>query len=333
MWILVLLMLAKTPASRSAFYADSFERTPTAAQLTAIGRAAFGDPSLSESGTLACASCHDPKRALSSDDLRRGTRTAPTLRYLQGTPPFTLHAIDPETGLDNGPTGGFMWDGRVDSLHDQARAPLFNPIEMANGSEDALAARLRHARYADDLRAAFGPHVLDRGATATRALVHALEVYQQDPATFYPFSSRYDDVLRGKAALSTREAHGKQVFDDPARGNCASCHPDTMEHGFPVFTDFGYADLGLPAHGDHGLCPDATICNKFKTPTLRNVARKHRFMHDGSLTSLTAAVRFYAGRTPRAARSTVEQGPPFSAHLTASEIDDIVAFLYTLDDR
>lgn len=326
------MMLAKTPASRTAFYADTFERTPTPAQLTAIGREAFEDRSLSGSGTLACASCHDPKRALSSDDLQRGTRVAPTLRYLQGTPRFTLHAIDPETGVDNGPTGGLMWDGRAQSLHDQALMPLFNPVEMANGSEDALAGRLQRATYADDMRAAFGPHVLDRGATATKALVLALEVYQQDAATFYPFTSRYDDVLRGKATLSPREAHGKQVFDDPARGNCATCHPDTMEHGFPVFTDFGYADLGLAAHGDRGLCVGA-ICNAFKTPTLRNVARKHRFMHDGSLTSLTQVMRFYAGRMPRAARSTVEHGPPFSAHLTDTEIDDVVAFLETLDDR
>lgn len=326
MWILVLMTLAKVPASRSAFYANSFERTPSPAQLTAIGKAAFADRSLSDAGTLACASCHDPARAFSSDE-RRGRRMAPTLMYLQGTPRFTLHAIDPETGVDNGPTGGFMWDGRVQSLHDQARMPLFDPREMANGSEDALAARLRRAAYAGDMRAAFGSHVLDRGDTAVKALVLALEVYQQDPATFAPFSSRYDDVLRGNAVLSPREAHGKQVFDDPERGNCASCHPDTMEQGFPVFTDFGYADLGLPAHGDAGLG------NKFKTPTLRNVARKHRFMHDGSLTSLAQVMRFYAGHVLRARRPTVEQGPPFSAHLTDDELADLVAFLETLDDR
>ncbi|MBV8755818.1 MAG: cytochrome-c peroxidase, partial [Deltaproteobacteria bacterium] len=316
MWIVVLMMLARTPASRTAFYANSFERTPSAAQLAAIGKAAFGDRSLSASGTLSCASCHD------DPDQMHGTRATPTLRYLQGTPRFTMHAIDPETGVDNGPTGGFMWDGRAQTLHEQARLPLFNPTEMANRSDDALAAKLRGTAYADPMRAAFGPHVLDDGASATKALVLALEVYQQDPATFMPFSSRYDDVLRGQATLSPREQHGKQVFDDPARGNCASCHPDTMEHGFPVFTDFGYADLGLPAHRDRGHCIDAATCNKFKTPTLRNVARKHRFMHDGSLTSLIQVVRFYAGRTPRAVRPTVEQGPPFSAHLTDAEVDD-----------
>ena len=319
------MMLATTPASRSAFYANSFERTPAPSQLTAIGKAAFFDRSLSRRG-LACATCHDPARAFSSDELRRGTRVPPTLRYLASTPSFTMHAIDPETGADNGPTGGFMWDGRAQSLHDQARMPLFNPVEMANRSEDALAGKLRLAAYADDMRAAFGPHVLDRGETAVKALVLALEVYEQDPATFAPFTSRYDDVLRGKATLTPREAHGKQVFDDPARGNCASCHPDTMEHGFPVLTDFGYADLGLPQHGDSGLG------NKFKTPTLRNVGRKHRFMHDGSLRSLREVVRFYAGRVPRAERPTVEQGPPFSAHLTDAEIEDLVAFLRTLDD-
>jgi len=78
------------------------------------------------------------------------------------------------------------------------------------------------------------------------AAAMALEVYQERPEEFQPFSSKYDAVLRGAAELSASEARGRAAFDDPTRGNCASCHPsEPKEAGSaPLFSDFGYVAIG-----------------------------------------------------------------------------------------
>jgi cytochrome c peroxidase len=356
-----------TPASATAFYANTFERQPTVHELTEVGGLAFADPSLSASGKVACATCHAPDRAFGPTNAAAvqlgGVRAAPSIRYLAAVPRFTEHMMDSESGVDQGPAGGLTWDGRAQSTHDQAHLPLFSALEMANESPDALTERLRHAAYADRLRAVFGPGVLDHADSAVKALTLALEVYQQDPI-FYPYSSKYDDVLRGTGTLSVSETRGKALFDDPKKGNCASCHPDTVSSGFPAFTDYGFVALGVPrnreikanadpAYFDLGLCGPyrtdfagrADYCGKFRTPSLRNVALRRRFMHNGVFTSLTQVVRFYATRDTQPAawgslddlpakyRGNLERGAPFGSHLSETDIADIVAFLGTLTDR
>ncbi|HXP05716.1 MAG TPA: cytochrome-c peroxidase, partial [Stellaceae bacterium] len=97
--------------------------------MTELGRALFSDPALSASGKLSCASCHDPAHAFGpANDLpvqfggadlqQPGLRATPSLRYLQSVPQFTEHYFDSEEegdpSVDNGPTGGLTWDGRVD---------------------------------------------------------------------------------------------------------------------------------------------------------------------------------------------------------------------------
>jgi cytochrome c peroxidase len=302
-------------------------------------------------------------------------RAVPTLRYLQTVPRFSehYHGGDDDIAGDDGPAGGLTWDGRAPTTHEQAMAPLFSPFEMALASPDELATKLRASAYADRMRAAFGDDVLATATSAVKAATLALEVYQQDPATFYPYTSKYDAVLRGRATLSEREARGKRLFDDPNKGNCATCHPDTMASGFPAFTDFGFQALGvprnrsLPANADPkffdlGLCgplrsdlaTKVEYCGMFRVPTLRNVATRRRFFHNGAIASLEQAVAFYATRDtspsrwyprgeafddlPPRYRANVHRDPPFGGkpgdapRLSPSEIADIVAFLGTLTD-
>lgn len=350
-------------AQQHAFYTTDFSRQPTVNELQEIGELAFRDRSLSHDHTLACSSCHDPDHAFAPSIDHRGLRVAPSLRYLQSVPRFTEHYLDPELddGADQGPAGGLTWDGRAQSLHDQARSPLFSPDEMANASPQELVQRLANAPYAAKLKAAFGDDVLATDDHAMKALLLSLEVFQQEPAQFYPYASKYDDVVRGTATFTPAEQRGKHLFDDPAKGNCARCHPDVGPS--PVFTDFGYVALGVPARGlaraksvpvDLGLCgPRRTdladrseYCGKFRTPSLRNVATRHRYFHNGSVTSLSEVIRFYATRDatparwisdlPAKYRDNLDREPPFgskTAVLNDAEIADLVAFLGTLTDR
>src|SRR5439155_25813249 len=106
-------------AAQRAFYATPFERTPSVAELTALGHRMFFDRGLSASGKLSCATCHDPRHAYGPvdsmptprgglDGSKRGFRAAPSLRYLQNVPAFTehMHDADGDDGIDQGPAGG-----------------------------------------------------------------------------------------------------------------------------------------------------------------------------------------------------------------------------------
>jgi len=383
---------AASSGAQEPFYAANFERPPSAAAMTAVGRALFFDRSLSASGRLACAGCHDPGHAFASANTlavqrggrstrMAGVRAVMSLMYAQNLPPFTEHYVEDEgnDSIDQGPAGGRTWDGRAQSAHDQARLPLFSPLEMGNPNAAAVVARVGRSPYAALFRATFGEQVFDHPELAFKGVLIALETFQQSPADFYPYSSKYDAWLRHQASLSVQEARGLETFNDPAKGNCARCHPSAVRGGaFPQFTDFGYAALGvprntaIPANADRryvdlGLCgplrTDLTdhkeYCGLFRTPSLRNVALRRVFFHNGVVHRLQDAVRFYAERDarpqkwyPRAADGTIlefddlpeeyrrnlDREAPFGLHpgdppaLTDGDIEDLVAFLWTLTD-
>lgn len=374
------------------FYLNSFGKPLDVAAVTALGRALFFDRALSASGKLACASCHDPARAFASsnglavqlggaDRRQPGVRAVPSLMYEQNLPPFTEHFFDSDQddSVDEGPAGGRMWDGRAQSAHDQARTPLLSPFEMADASADAVVAQVERAPYAAQFRDAFGASVFADPRSAFKAVLLALETYQESPGEFYPYSSKYDAYLRNAASLSAAERRGLEAFNDPARGNCARCHPSGMREGaFPQFTDFGFAALGaprnraIPANADPryydlGLCGPlrtdlegrAEYCGLFRTPTLRNVARKRVFLHNGVFRNLEDVLRFYAERDtapekwysrtadgrvlkfddlPAQYRTNVDEQPPFGRHpgeapaLSDADVRDLIAFLSTLTD-
>ena len=219
----------------------------------------------------------------------------------------------------------------------------------------------------------------------------AFGVFGQSPA-FAPFDSRYDRWLAGRGTLSAAERRGLALYRDADKGNCDTCHPSRRAGNgrAPLFTDAGFiaigaprrpdlpdlagsspflavasqargaeADLGLCRSGRTGLDDDPSFCGRFRTPTLRNVALRTSFFHNGSVHSLRDAVAFYATRDtdparwyrrgadgavqayddlPAASVPYVDREVPFQplpdgrARLDDQEIDDLVAFLRTLTD-
>ena len=380
------------PAAEKPFYSDDFGLTPSVDAMMAMGRILFRDPSLSASGRMSCATCHRPEHAFGPPDnlpVQRGgvggrepgVRAVPSLMYQQNVPSFTEHFFDDEgdDSVDQGPAGGRTWDGRAQSLHDQARLPLFSSFEMANTSVESVVVKVEQGGHAAQFRDTFGARVFADRALAFKGVLLALEAYQQDPKEFYPYSSKYDAWLRHEASLSAAEARGLAAFKDPTKGNCARCHPSGVRGGaFPSFTDFGYAAIGaprndkIPANSDRsyydlGLCgPLRTdlrehneYCGLFRTPSLRNVARRRVFLHNGRFRQLDEVLRFYAERDtapskwyPRAAdggvlkfddlpmkyQPNVDREVPFDRHtgdrpaLNDGDVRDIEAFLNTLTD-
>ncbi len=366
-----------------------------AAAISAVGRQLFFDTSLSASGTMSCATCHDPSNHFApSNSLavqlggakrnKPGTRATPSLTYTATTPFFTEHYYESEDegdeSLDQGPTGGRTWDGRVNRVRDQAAIPLLAPNEMANESEAALVARVAKAAYAPEMRRLFGDTLFSDVHRALLRIGEALEAYQQTPAEFSSYTSKYDFVLRGQAKLTPRETRGLAAFNDPARGNCAHCHRSQLSPSgtLPLFTDAGFIALGVPRNRDipanadpryydlgacgpqrRDLAGRPEFCGLFKAPSLRNVATRRSFYHNGVFHSLQDAVAFYATRDtnperwypkgpdgkvrkfddlPDEYQRNVDFEPPFNRRagdtpaLSPQDVADIVAFLQTLTD-
>lgn len=362
------------------------------AQVAALGKHLFFDASLSASGRMSCATCHSPQYAYAPPnslavqrggaamDLQ-GARAVPSLRYvLNRTPiwsiPYVASQAERILEGEEPPRGGFGWDGRFNTLHDQATFPLLAPNEMANLSPAAVVTTLQRASYAAEFRQVFGKEIFSDPARAYAAALAALERFELDDPSFRPFTSRFDDYLDGKADLTTQELRGKALFDDPQRGNCAVCHLDRpgADGSHPLFTDYQFEALGVPRNPqiaanaapdyyDQGVCGplrtdqsgQTKYCGLFKTPTLRNVATRGAFFHNGRFHSLKQALRFYVRRDtdpklwypaakfddlPTALRANVDV---IDKPLTLKEgdtpawsdadIDDVLAFLQTLTDR
>jgi cytochrome c peroxidase len=354
--------------------------------LVELGRAIFFDTTLSEPAGTSCASCHDPTRAFTSNHgstagvplgSRPGhlaRRAAPSLLYLKYVPRF--HYFQDDDAVAPAPFGGLFWDGRVDSITELARQPLLNPDEMNNRDARAIAIKVAAAPYAPALEQALAlPSPLGRHPQETLvALGKALEAFLTAPE-MAPFSSRFDAYLRGRGKLSTQELVGLRLFRNPNKGSCGACHrfyETGRDPALSMFTDYGYDAVAPPRNArlpagrkpDLGLCEradrrvpssDAIYCGSFRTPSLRNVAVRESFMHNGAFTSLRDVVAFYATRAtdpkrwyksgvkfddvPRQYRGQVNVGSiPYNRRegdvpaLDDAEIDAIVAFLRTLTD-
>lgn len=360
-----------------------------------LGLRIFFDPNLSEPGGTACASCHDPRRAFTGNNStligvaqgsrpdQFGTRDAPTAMYLATVPRFGTIQSDGKRV----PEGGVFWDGRADTLEEQAKQPFFNPAEMNNANAPALIAKVARAEYAAEFRKEWGEKIFDNADAALDAVAASIAAFERTPV-FQPFTSKFDFVMRGEAKFTEQEQRGLSLFTIRQKGNCAQCHTVDTESRDPkksLFTDFSYRALGVArsmripknadaAFVDAGLCErvpvagvkpgetapkpvvsDPAACGLFKTPTLRNITITAPYMHNGLFDSLREVVAFYATRDTHPAR-WYPQGkkfndlparfhanvdvdtPPYQRlpsqrpQLSDTEIDDIVAFLFTLTD-
>ena len=367
---------------------------PTAAlnNRARLGQMIFNDPNLSEPRGTACVACHQANQGFAGNNGGRfgvaqgstrgalGLRNAMTNSYAGSIPPLRFVTTDGETEAQ----GGHFWDGRADTLALQALGPFLNPLEMNNPSRQAVMTKIATSAYAPLFQAEFGANAFANTDAAFTQVGVAIEAFEL--AALQPFSSKYDAFVRGTTALSAPEMRGMALFQDPARANCAGCHlmnPGSKKPEDSLFSEFTYYATGIPRNTaitrnsnpgfyDLGLCgPERTaptlpasvpagttvdqFCGMFRMPTLRNVAERPAFMHNGFFNNLAEVVRFYSTRNSNPQRwygptglpndlpaqyqrnlettkapfnRTAAQGPV----LSEAEIADVVAFLRTLSD-
>jgi cytochrome c peroxidase len=311
-----------------------------------LGERLFDDPRLSEPAGQACADCHvarvafaDPEDDRTSAGVIRdrfGVRNAQPIMYSQFVPPLYRDGAGRMIG-------GLFWDGRASTLEAQAEFPLLNPLEMNNPSKTVVVEKVR-AHHGRAFRDVFGEDAFDDVDHAFDHIKEAIAAFERTRA-FAPFSSKYDRFSRGAATFDDDEARGLALFGK----HCTSCHAP------PLFTTFGYVNLGVPrfndnpfyrlqaplnADGDgfidHGLAAttgDPRHDGMFRIPSLRDVARTTPYAHNGYFRRLDEMIAFHATATgtPEIA-ATVDRSALAAFAPTKRDLADLVAFLETLTD-
>ena len=269
----------------------------------ALGYALYHDPRLSIDNTVSCASCHELDNAGVDNH-----------QY--------SHGVNDQLGGVNAPTVynavyNFVqfWDGRAQTLADQAAGPPLNPVEMASESFDQIIGKLK----ADKTFAKAFEKVYPEGLTEAN-ITDAIEQFER---TLITPNSAFDKWLRGdNSALTAQEVNGYELFK---KYDCATCHVgqnlgglsyELMGHRRDYFAARG---LEL-THEDNGRFKETGLerdRHRFKVPGLRNVEHTWPYYHDGTRETLEEAVR--------------DMGKYQSdVNLSDKETADIVAFLKTL---
>ena len=292
------------------------EPTPLRVQL---GERLFFDVRLSRSGTMSCATCHDPEKGW-ADGL-------PTARGFAGK---VLPRSTP-TIINAAYAGILMWDGRAASLEDQALGPInsldemgANSDEVAENSEKALRYLNADASYRLAFARAYPGELIDR-----TTLAKAIASFER---TVLSDQSPFDRWLAGdREAMTSQQIRGFRVFTNPQKGGCAACHQA------PHFIDDGFHNIGLASYGKashdmgrYAIKPVAVNKGAFKTPGLRNVAATAPYFHDGSAASLAEVVEHYVSGG-RVQTNLSQDIKPIV--LTPQDKEDLLAFLNALTDE
>lgn len=271
--------------------------TVTNQAMVELGKKLFFDPRLSKSGFISCNSCHNLSMG-GSDNLKSSIGH----NWQKGP-------INSPTVLNSSMNVAQFWDGRANTLKEQAAGPIANPGEMAFTHELAVKVIASIPQYTREFEGVFGTPGVDIERVTT-----AIAAFEETLVTPH---SRFDKWLAGDdKALSADELEGYRLFKN---SNCVMCHNGPAAGG-ASFQKMGLVESYVtdnPALGRAGVTHKDADRFMFKVPTLRNVDLTYPYFHDGAADTLAQAVEVM-GR--------VQLGRRF----TDAENARVVAFLKTL---
>ncbi len=316
---------------------------PQTSEKISLGQKLFFDRRLSVDGTVSCSTCHNPDLAFTD---RKSTSVGIKGRVGQRNAPTILNALYNKTQF---------WDGRVNTLEEQAALPIVNAVEMGHPNLDAAVVQIASIEeYQQAFQRVFGrpPNSPD--------LLRAVASYER---TQVSFDSPFDHFIAGdKNAIDDSAKRGWELFNTRAR--CNKCHALTeTQRDVTVFTDNDFHNIGigiirhsvvalarqaeqLIKSGDTAAIDRAAIQTdmsalgrflitkkekdiaSFKTPDIRNVLVTGPYFHDGSQETLWDVIDHYNKGDGLQNPYLDEDIQPLA--LTENEIDDLVAFMASL---
>jgi cytochrome c peroxidase len=247
------------------------EDNPMTEAKVELGKLLYFDKRLSIDGTISCATCHDPTKG-----------------WAERTPTST--GVDDQVGGRNAPTvinsayaTSMFWDGRMETLEQQALGPIENPIEMAHKLDDLVPQLNEIEGYKKRFQDVFGTDVTADG------IGKAIAAFER---TVLSGNSAYDKFKAGdETALTDVQKKGMELFEDVG---CATCHLP------PVFSNWGFYNAGIgmdaekPDEGRKDFTGMDSDLGKFRVPSLRDIANTGPYFHDGSVETLEEAVKIMA---------------------------------------
>jgi len=275
-----------------------------------LGRSLFYETMLSKDNTISCGSCHQQFVAFAhaDHDVSHGINGLIGTRNSPGLFNLTWHT-------------SFMHDGGVNHIEVQPLAPITNPIEMDENINTVVAKLQASQKYKTLFKNAYESEEVN-----SQKIFKAMSQFM---GLMYSYNSKFDAYKRGETAiqLSEAEARGYSLF----QAKCNACHTE------PLFSDFNMRSNGLaadPFYKDSGRYKITNLASdiyKFKTPSLRNIAKTGPYMHDGRFTSLKQCLDHYTGGI-----TNMTNIDPLLAGgtlgLSEQDKNDIIAFLLTLTD-
>lgn len=284
-----------------------------------LGKLLFFDPRLSSSNQISCSSCHVPdlnwtdgREVSVGHDHSVNTRNAPSLENV-----WYFKKL--------------FWDGRAESLEDQAFSPLSSSIEMHQDMK-TLPQKLRKIKgYRPLFQAAFGTDKI-----TTQQIFKSLADYQR---TITSRKADFDRFLEGNQnALTDQQLLGLHLFRTKAR--CMNCHNG------PLFTDNDFHNVGLTYYGRkyedlgrYNVTKNPADVGKFKTPSLRNVMHTGPWFHNGLFGDMDGIMNMYnVGMPVQKVKPEQEKDPLLPKNdrllrglrLTKTERDALVSFLHSI---
>ncbi|WP_420149029.1 cytochrome-c peroxidase [Spirosoma sp.] len=291
---------------------------PTTQEGVYLGRMLFYEPKLSSSQTISCASCHQQERAF-TDGLARSVGVSGKFTQRNSMSLANLLWVRQ-----------LFWDGRANSLEEQALVPLGHADEMGSKTGEAARRLQKTTLYPTLFKQVFGSDTITDGRIGK-----ALAQFER---TLISANSRYDRYLQGSYQLTEAEQRGLQLFNSAPSmernvrgGNCAHCH------GGPKLYQEVFHNNGLdqkPADAGRqeitGLDSDK---GRFRVPTLRNIELTAPYMHDGRLATLIDVLDHYSEHIQNSPTLSPElPGETNGFHLTNGEKKDLIAFLRLFTD-
>jgi cytochrome c peroxidase len=280
---------------------------PMTVEGVSLGRMLYYEPLLSQGGPqngMSCATCHVQSYGFT----------------LPAKPFEEFGIVMPHINLAW--SKNFLWNGKVTgSLEDIMK------FEVQDFFQTDVKYLNESSEYKKLVKSAFGKEVITH-----KEVEYALAQFFR---TQISGDSKFDKYLRKEALLTDAEMRGLDMFFSE-KGDCFHCH------GMPMFTDNDFHNIGLDSvfegvsKGRFAVTNNANDMGKLKTPTLRNVALRKLFMHNGQFKKLEEVVQHYnkgVKNSPTLDPIMTKDGKEFGLGLTDSEVDDIVAFLHTLTDN
>lgn len=275
-----------------------------------LGRRIFYDPITSKDSTISCGTCHQSFAAFANLDHA------------------TSHGFDGLFGTRNAPPiqntawmTSFMWDGGINHIEVMPLAPLTNPVEHNESIQNILVKLNRQSSYRTQFQQAFKTSPI-----TDQQMLYALAQFM---TMMVSSNSKYDKYLKGNTgALSIDEIEGMQLFDE----KCSACHSGVLT------TDGSYRNNGLTAKGNETgrmlITLEESDRNKFKVPSLRNVALSRPYMHDGRFNTLEKVLDHYSDGVIDSPTldPILKQNGNLGIPLTNDEKQKLILFLQTLTD-